>query len=381
MQRASSMYDVQPDLAIYTRDGQSLGFVKEVRGDAFKVDAPWRGDYWLSTEDVLSVIPMDRLTVVFERDELERYKLDDGRGEREMDRDRGGFWDRRNYDSERDDDRGRDREYTGSDRDFGGNTGYDRDQPYYPGGYEGRSSGGYMGEDRQSGGYQRAERMRPFEGSGRAVGSSRREGAMGGRDEGRSMRDMGERGSSGMAQNYYRPQGGGARRYRDDEREQFSRPDDYGELKSAEDYPRGSGYQRFDSGSYWDWDGDSRPRQESSLQGSRWEYGANFAAGDRERYQRSTGASGRGPKGYSRPDQSIFEDVCQRLTADGDVDASEVEVHVENGEVTLSGSVDTRFQKRRAEDVAASIHGVKDVHNKIKATTSVAQRGDEHLEV
>jgi osmotically-inducible protein OsmY len=74
---------------------------------------------------------------------------------------------------------------------------------------------------------------------------------------------------------------------------------------------------------------------------------------------------GRGPKGYQRADNRILEDVCDRLTY-SDVDAENIEVRVENGEVTLSGSVRDRADKRRAEDVAEEVSGVRDVHNNIR---------------
>jgi hypothetical protein len=75
---------------------------------------------------------------------------------------------------------------------------------------------------------------------------------------------------------------------------------------------------------------------------------------------------GRGPKGYSRSDDRIYEDVCERLLRYGHVDASDIEVQVNRGEVTLTGSVDDRDQKRLAEDLAAGVGGVFDVHNRIR---------------
>jgi osmotically-inducible protein OsmY len=76
---------------------------------------------------------------------------------------------------------------------------------------------------------------------------------------------------------------------------------------------------------------------------------------------------GRGPKGYQRSDSRILEDVCDRLTY-SDVDAGEIEVRVTNGEVTLAGSVRNRWDKRRAEDVAEEVSGVRDVHNNIRVS-------------
>jgi osmotically-inducible protein OsmY len=75
---------------------------------------------------------------------------------------------------------------------------------------------------------------------------------------------------------------------------------------------------------------------------------------------------GRGPKGYTRSDETICEDVCERLTRSGGVDASEIEVGVGDGEVTLNGWVDDRDQKRTAEDLADGAPGVRDVHNRIR---------------
>ena len=57
--------------------------------------------------------------------------------------------------------------------------------------------------------------------------------------------------------------------------------------------------------------------------------------------------AGRGPKGYQRSDERLKEEVCEQLTADPDVDASDVEVSVQNGEVTLEGTVHTRNDEAR----------------------------------
>lgn len=78
------------------------------------------------------------------------------------------------------------------------------------------------------------------------------------------------------------------------------------------------------------------------------------------------GHRGRGPKGYRRSDERILEDVNERLTQHDRIDASEIEVRVEQGEVTLSGTVDTRSAKHLAEDVAEGVSGVCDVQNNIR---------------
>jgi hypothetical protein len=75
---------------------------------------------------------------------------------------------------------------------------------------------------------------------------------------------------------------------------------------------------------------------------------------------------GRGPKNYQRSDDRIREDINERLTQDPGVDASEIEVRVENREVTLTGTVRDREEKRRAEDVAESVAGVSHVQNNLR---------------
>jgi osmotically-inducible protein OsmY len=82
---------------------------------------------------------------------------------------------------------------------------------------------------------------------------------------------------------------------------------------------------------------------------------------------------GRGPRGYKRSDGRIEEDINERLTQHGTIDATDVEVSVQNAEVTLRGTVDSRQAKRLAEDIADSVSGVKDVVNQIK----IKQQGTE----
>jgi hypothetical protein len=75
---------------------------------------------------------------------------------------------------------------------------------------------------------------------------------------------------------------------------------------------------------------------------------------------------GKGPKGYKRSDERIREDVCDRLSHQWDLDATDIEVTVSNGEVTLTGTINDRDQKHRAENVADAVSGVNDVHNQLR---------------
>lgn len=88
---------------------------------------------------------------------------------------------------------------------------------------------------------------------------------------------------------------------------------------------------------------------------------------------------GHGPRDYKRSDARIHEDVCDHLSEDGHVDARDIVVAVSNGEVTLSGTVPERSHKRRAEDLAEGISGVRNVQNNLRVADA-AQRADELAE-
>jgi osmotically-inducible protein OsmY len=75
---------------------------------------------------------------------------------------------------------------------------------------------------------------------------------------------------------------------------------------------------------------------------------------------------GRGPKNYRRSDERIHDEICDRLTVHPDVDASDLEVRVSGGIVTLSGTVESRHEKRIAELIADDALGVDDVNNQLK---------------
>ncbi|RYZ23317.1 MAG: BON domain-containing protein [Chitinophagaceae bacterium] len=94
------------------------------------------------------------------------------------------------------------------------------------------------------------------------------------------------------------------------------------------------------------------------------------------------GHRGRGPRDYRRSEDRIREDVCDRLTDDDWLDASHVAVQVQGNEVILSGTVNSREEKRRAEDVVESISGVQHVENRIRVVPQEHTRGsgyDRHL--
>jgi hypothetical protein len=92
------------------------------------------------------------------------------------------------------------------------------------------------------------------------------------------------------------------------------------------------------------------------------------ALGWPDRYASSfyAGYRGRGPQNWRRPDERIREDICELMTEDEDLDPSNLEVHVKDGEVTLTGTVAGRRDKCHAERLAERVSGVVDVHNRLQ---------------
>lgn len=83
-------------------------------------------------------------------------------------------------------------------------------------------------------------------------------------------------------------------------------------------------------------------------------------------WRRSGQHRGKGPKGYKRLDERIREEINDVLCDDESLDASEIVVSVDNGEVSLSGTVSDRASKRRAEDLVEEVSGVTNVENRIR---------------
>ena len=143
----------------------------------------------------------------------------------------------------------------------------------------------------------------------------------------------------------YGDQGSWGQPYADEFRSQnWGRPSgrqDFGGRENFfanQDYPREYGSRQFRGG--------------MSLQDQPWRQRGQF--------------TGKGPRGYQRSDQRIQEEVNDRLTDHPEIDATEIEIKVVNGEVTLGGTVNERYQKRLAEDVVENIGGVKQVHNQMR---------------
>ena len=275
----------------------------------------WRRDTWR---------PEDR-----DRDERNAGQGWSRGGDQFAERERTGAWDRSS------DSRTYGRE---PNRMYGGHQ--DRQRGYDDrgaSGYGGSGSpGGYDGPDRGGGSYTGGgyggsgvgERAWNDRGSGDERGGydQRRGGGFGGRE------DMGYRGGGYSGAGDTTGYGGG--------------PSGYG----AGDYRQGRG---MDGGVYAGTGGQS---------GSQ--------AGEPEPWRRGRGPhAGKGPAGFQRSDERIKEAVCEALADHDDIDASNIDVAVKGGEVTLSGTVDDRRTKRLAEECVECVRGVKDVQNQLRLST------------
>lgn len=212
----------------------------------------------------------------------------------------------------------------GGRRGMGGGTGrsFDEDETAYggetggfdPGGYGGY---GYRSDPRAAGGYEREEAGRRF-----GVGAER--GGQG---------SYGETGFGGY--------GGGQSGY-----------GGYGGQGREGGYGVGSG--REERGGF---------QRGQGQRGAGWESGGLGRGG-------LGPFAGRGPKGYRRSDERVLEEVNQALEDHPDIDASNIEVSCQSGEIVLRGTVDDRRTKRLAEECVEDLPGVKDVRNELRVQSA-----------
>jgi hypothetical protein len=88
---------------------------------------------------------------------------------------------------------------------------------------------------------------------------------------------------------------------------------------------------------------------------------------------------GRPPRNYRRSDERIRDEMCELIARQTDVDASEVDIEVMSGVVTMTGVVEDRAAKRELEDVAERVFGVADIHNNLKVKKSFFNQLGERL--
>lgn len=203
-----------------------------------------------------------------------------------------------------------------------------------------------------------------------------------GRNEGRDSRDFSE--GRGYRDDYYRDR---PRRFKSDYERDYNVRRNMRPQSDYMDYnpngaTRGFDYnvrERDDDESMWNEDFNS---ERDRGFGRRFDRNDSFAPGDFRNTEfgnasmRREGKSGifqnrgrffgKGPKGWKRSDERIKDEVSEALYRDYEIDASEIEVEVKDGIVTLSGTVDSRDSKRSAEECIENLSGVIDVHNRLR---------------
>lgn len=143
---------------------------------------------------------------------------------------------------------------------------------------------------------------------------------------------------------------------------------DMGNYGRSSDRNFGSGYN---TGRGQDYGGNRNQEERGFWDKTKDEVSSWFGDDDAERRRKMDKMEqgqhrGKGPKGYRRSDERIKEDINDRLSDDHYVDASDIDVQVSNGEVTLTGTVEDRQSRRRAEDLAEFVSGVTYVQNNIR---------------
>jgi len=231
--------------------------------------------------------------------------------------------------------------------------------------YDNDFSSGNYGSDRESG-YASYYGSGTGSGYGSSSGSSSYD-----RDRNSENRGLYDRDYQGITRSGYynsgtRLGGGNYGNYGDQNRGYYERRNE--ERNSGSNYGGNYGNRSGNPGvredrNWWD---------RTSDEVSSW-FGDEEAERRRDRDKKMSGQhKGKGPKNYSRSDERIKEDINDRLSDDPFIDASDIDVTVTNGEVTLTGTVDERSNKRRAEDLAENVSGVKNVENRIRVGSTAS---------
>ena len=130
-------------------------------------------------------------------------------------------------------------------------------------------------------------------------------------------------------------------------------------------------YQRsYDNPNY-------QPSSESSYPYDRrmGQYSEDYSSQRGNEYQGSH--RGKGFKGWKRSDDSIYEEIGRILEQRADIDPSDVEVKVRNGEVTLEGTVPDRMTKRRMEEALDMVSGITDIQNRVRIQSQSNKGGQD----
>lgn len=310
-----------------------------------------------------------------------------------------------------DDFQGRPRYYDEDERPFNAGQG----RFWGEGPQRGRGEEQYQQQSRQRGQGGREQQGREQWGGSEQPGGGH-EQPWGGREQQWGEPSRGEQWGRGEQQHGERArypqdyQQGGRQRYQPDADEQYGQPygqsygQQYGQPYDQERQPYGHRYEESYIGAYpsnaseaYRGEGGWRQPRRASPQRERWRQGSwdepyqqrpdqygqpgeqygqqpsqqysqygqpyGYGPGARSQQQDYQGFRGRGPKGYSRSDERIKEDICERLSQDPRIDASEISVECRGGMVMLEGTVEDRATKHRVEDLVDACSGVKDIQN------------------
>jgi len=159
----------------------------------------------------------------------------------------------------------------------------------------------------------------------------------------------------------------------------YNRQSDFG--RGYSDYGRGmSDYGRGTSDYGRDWQGAGSGSGLGHADWNRYGAGEQYQNWNRDQQPHFNEQKNRWPKSYKRSDERLKDDIHEELIRHGRIDASEIEVQVKDGEVTLTGVVISRHDKRTAEELAEKVLGVRDVQNQLRLRNQQGQgqSSDQH---
>jgi osmotically-inducible protein OsmY len=134
----------------------------------------------------------------------------------------------------------------------------------------------------------------------------------------------------------------------------------YPDEGSDEDAPHYGDWQRHSSGTT----SGARGQEGLGFPGEKtWGEEQYRAERQEEQGRRQTG---RVKRGHRRPDESLAREIHEILVKDPELNATEIEVAVEGGAVTLTGEVESSGAKLLAEELVESLLGVREVHNRLR---------------
>ena len=133
----------------------------------------------------------------------------------------------------------------------------------------------------------------------------------------------------------------------------------YPDEGSEDDAPSYGDWQRHSTGA----GSGARGQEGLSFPGER-TWGESQFRQERQEEQRGGGERRIGQR--RRPDAALAQELQEILTKDPELDATEIEVEVEGGAVTLRGVVDSTDARLLAEELVESVTGVREVHNNLK---------------